>query len=73
MSEEIIRMNCSEFGEILNDLDRAGMPEGALRESALAHAESCSPCARLLTETESLDFALQALAEQESERLGFRQ
>jgi len=68
MSEEIIRMNCSEFGEILNDLDRAGMPEGALRESALAHAESCSPCARLLTETESLDFALQALAEQESDR-----
>ncbi len=43
------------FEEIVNDLDRAGMPEGALRESALAHAESCSPCARLLTETESLD------------------
>jgi hypothetical protein len=68
MSEETIRMNCSQFEEILNDLDRAGMPEGALRESALAHAESCSPCARLLTETESLDFALQALAEHESDR-----
>ena len=63
-----MRMNCSQFEEILNDLDRAGMPEGALRESALAHAESCGPCARLLTETESLDFALQALAEHESDR-----
>ena len=68
MSEETIRMNCIQFEEILNDLDRPGMPEGALRESALAHAESCGPCARLLTETESLDFALQALGEQESDR-----
>jgi hypothetical protein len=68
MSEETMRMNCTQFEEILNDLDRPGMPEGALRESALAHAESCGPCARLLTETESLDFALQALGEQESER-----
>jgi hypothetical protein len=68
MSEEIIRMTCSQFEEILNDLDRAGMPEGALRESALAHAESCSPCARLLTETESLDFGLQAIGAQEADR-----
>jgi hypothetical protein len=68
MSEEAIRMTCSQFEEILNDLDRAGMPEGALRESALAHAEACSPCARLLTETESLDFALQAIAAHEAER-----
>ena len=68
MSEDSIRMTCSEFEEILNDLDRAGMPEGALREQALAHAESCGPCARLLTETESMDFALQAIAAQECDR-----
>lgn len=68
MSEEAIRMNCSQFEEILHDLDRAGMPDGALRESAFAHAESCSSCARLLTEAESLNFGLQALAEQEADR-----
>ena len=68
MSEEAIRMTCKEFDEILNDLDRAGMPEGALREQALAHAESCDPCARLLTETESLDFALHAISIQECDR-----
>ena len=68
MSEDVFRMTCNEFGEILNDLDRAGMPEGALREQALAHAESCGPCGRLLTETESLDFALQAIATQECDR-----
>jgi hypothetical protein len=68
MSEEAIRMTCKEFDEILNDLDRAGMPEGALREQALAHAESCGPCARLLTETESLDFALHAISIQECDR-----
>ena len=44
------------------------MPEGALREQALAHAESCGPCARLLTETESLDFALHAISVQECDR-----
>jgi hypothetical protein len=68
MSDEAIRMTCKEFEEILNDLDRAGMPEGALREQALAHAESCSPCARLLTETESLGFALQAISAEDSDR-----
>jgi hypothetical protein len=68
MSEEMIRINCGQFEEVLNDLDRPGMPEGALRESALAHAETCSPCARLLTETESLNFAFHAIAEQESGR-----
>jgi len=67
MSGEIVHLTCKQFEEILNDLDRAGMPEGALRESALAHAEQCSACARLLTETESLDFALQALAAQEAD------
>src|SRR5579863_7172667 len=68
MSEEEIRMKCSEFEELINDLDRAGMPEGALREQALAHAETCGPCARLLTESESLDFGLQALAAADAER-----
>jgi hypothetical protein len=34
----------------------------ALREAALAHAEGCSRCAQLMTDTEALDFSLQTLA-----------
>jgi hypothetical protein len=55
-------MNCAEFEEILHDLDRPGTPGAAKRESALAHAESCSSCARLLTEAEALDFGLHTMA-----------
>ena len=54
--------DCAQFEEILPDLDRAGTQGAALREAALAHAESCSRCAGLLTESESLDFALRSLA-----------
>lgn len=62
MSAEHFRMSCEEFAEILHDLDRAGTHASALREGALAHAESCGRCARLLTESESLDFGLRGLA-----------
>ncbi|MGA8367529.1 MAG: hypothetical protein ACLQMT_10675 [Candidatus Acidiferrales bacterium] len=54
-------MDCARFEELLHDLDRKGT-QAALRESALAHAESCGRCARLLTESEALDFSLRALA-----------
>lgn len=65
MSEESIRMDCAQFEEILPDLNRPGTRGMALRESALAHAESCRGCARLLAEAQSLDRALGALAAQE--------
>ena len=55
-------MNCAEFQEILHDLDRTGTAGPAMRESALAHAESCSSCGRLLTEAEALDFGLHTMA-----------
>ncbi len=55
-------MNCSEFEEVLHDLDRPGTRGLALREVALAHAESCIPCAQLMTNVESLDFSLQMIA-----------
>jgi len=61
-NEEVTRMNCSQFEEALHDLDRPGTPGLALREAALAHAESCSPCAQLMTDAESLDFSLQTIA-----------
>lgn len=57
-----MEFNCKQFEEILADLDRAGTAGASLRETALAHAESCGLCAGLLTESESLDFALHSLA-----------
>jgi hypothetical protein len=59
---EVPRMDCSQFEEVLHDLDRPGTRGLALREVALAHAEWCSHCAQLMTDAESLDFSLQMMA-----------
>jgi hypothetical protein len=67
--EETNPMQCIEFEEIVHDLDRPGAHGVALRERALAHAESCAQCAQLLTETESLDQALQVIATADGERV----
>ena len=56
-------MDCVQFEEIVHDLDRPGTRWRALRERALAHAESCAHCAQLMTETESLDQALRAMCD----------
>ncbi|HEX5426157.1 MAG TPA: hypothetical protein VFW94_21590 [Candidatus Acidoferrales bacterium] len=47
----------------------SGAPEGApvFSEAVLAHAESCSRCARLLTEIEGLNFALHAIAARDAQ------
>jgi hypothetical protein len=66
--EKMNSMQCVEFEEIVHDLDRPGTHGAALRERALAHAESCARCAQLLTETESLDQALHAIATTEVEQ-----
>jgi hypothetical protein len=66
MSEESIRMDCAKFDQILPDLNRPEMRGTALREGALAHAESCHRCARLLAEAESLNQALRSLAAEEN-------
>jgi hypothetical protein len=70
MSEmkEMKSMDCLAFEEVVHDLDRPGTHGVALRERALAHAESCGRCAQLLTETESLDQALRAIATTEGEQ-----
>jgi hypothetical protein len=60
--EEMKTMDCMEFEEIVHDLDRPGTHGVARRERALAHAETCAHCAKLLTEAESLDQALHAIA-----------
>lgn len=62
MKKESIRIDCPQFEEALPDLNRPGTQGSMLREVALAHAESCDRCARLLTESESLDFSLRSLA-----------
>jgi hypothetical protein len=59
-------MKCSEFEEIVHELDRPGTRGYALREEALIHAESCGLCGVLLTETESLDFGLARVASEAS-------
>ena len=66
--EEMNSMRCMEFEEIVHDLDRPGTRGVALRERALAHAETCAHCAQLLTETESLDQALHAIATTEGQQ-----
>jgi hypothetical protein len=66
MSEKDIPTNCARFDEILPDLGRPELRGTPLRESALAHADSCSRCAQLLAEVESLDRAFRALAAEES-------
>lgn len=59
-------MDCSQFEEVLHDLDRPGTRGLELREVALVHAESCSRCAQLMTDAESLDFSLQTIALREA-------
>jgi hypothetical protein len=61
-------MNCSQFQEILHDLDRPGTKGFAARDAAFLHAESCDHCTQLLTQSESLDFALHTLREREAHR-----
>jgi len=65
-NEEVTSMDCLQFEEVLHDLDRPGTRGLALREVALVHAESCSRCAQLMTDAESLDFSLQTIALREA-------
>lgn len=66
-------MNCSEFDKIVHELDRLSQTGGAdgqstTSEAALAHAESCSRCAKLLTEVEALNFGLRAIAQHDAQQ-----
>jgi hypothetical protein len=68
MRKESIRIDCPQFEDALPDLDRPGTQGSKLREVALAHAESCGRCARLLIASESLDLSLRSLAAREVTR-----
>jgi hypothetical protein len=54
-------MDCSEFRELLADLDRPGVLAAEVRDGAFVHAEFCGDCGQLLTESESLDAELRRL------------
>lgn len=61
MSAAKTSMNCRLFEEILADLDRPEALPTAMREAALAHAETCPECGLLLTESESLERQFDAM------------
>jgi hypothetical protein len=61
MKDEVNPVDCAQFENIVHEIERPGTEGFALRESALTHAESCSSCARLMTEAESLDAGLRAI------------
>jgi hypothetical protein len=50
MIAEVVRMDCAHFEEVLSQMDCAHKQAAAIPEGALAHAESCGDCARLLLE-----------------------
>lgn len=54
-------MDCSQFRELLPDLDRPGELPREVRDRAVVHAELCGDCGQLLTESESLDADLRRL------------
>jgi hypothetical protein len=73
-NEEVMRddrniMDCAQFEDIVHELDRPGTQGAQLREIALTHAETCGRCAVLLTESESLDFALVKFADETGRNL----
>src|SRR5271155_2110710 len=63
-----VSMDCAAFEKISQHLYRPEAAEAGLAEAALAHAESCSHCAALLTEVEWLEFSLRDLARHDANR-----
>jgi hypothetical protein len=60
-----VPMDCAAFEKISQHLYSADAAEA---EAALAHAESCSRCAALLTEVEWLEFSMRDLARHDAAR-----
>ena len=58
-------MNCSQFGEVAHDVDRAGARAGPLWVEAISHAGECPSCSSLLDQVRTLNAALRELAEQD--------
>src|SRR5207248_3133040 len=59
---EVFCMNCQEFENIIIDLARSQMMDATLRESGLAHSQTCARCASRLADEQALTAGLRALA-----------
>ena len=58
-------MNCSQFGELVHDVDRAGALAGPLWVEAISHADECPSCSSLLDQVRTLNAAMRELAGQD--------
>jgi hypothetical protein len=58
-------MNCSQFGEVAHDVDRAGALAGPLWVETISHADECPSCSSVLDRVRALNAALRGLAEQD--------
>lgn len=54
-------MNCTSFREVVHEMDRDGLLDGSAYDAAVAHAQICRRCARLLFQLRQLDASLKAL------------
>jgi hypothetical protein len=60
-------MNCQNFENALDDLTRGALMDARLRETALAHRDSCRDCAARLADESALRAGLRSLAARTSE------
>jgi hypothetical protein len=61
-------MNCTSFREAVHEMDRDGLLDAAAYDAAVAHAQTCTRCARLLYQVRRLDASLKALSRADERR-----
>jgi len=61
-------MNCTSFREAVHEMDRDGLLDDASHDAAVAHAQTCTRCARLLYHARRLDTSLKALSRADERR-----
>lgn len=59
-------MNCTSFREAVHEMDREGLLDDSAYDAAVAHAQICTRCARLLSQSRQLDASLKAMARADS-------
>jgi len=59
-------MNCTSFREAVHEMDRDGLLDGSAYDAAVAHAQTCTRCARLLSQSRQLDASLKAMVRADS-------
>ena len=61
-------MNCTSFREAVHEMDREGLLDDSTYDAAVAHAQTCTRCARLLCQSRQLDASLKALVRADAHR-----